>query len=142
MGHGKGHFGPIPLLAPSSIHFPCQPLPTRYFSVISPPFKDPYKKTHFLTQSPSFGASQPYLWPHPTPPSKTLATKPHLSPPICPIYGPICLPLQRPLQKIYFLTPHTFPLQRLLQITLFFKLVYDEESVFFPFYRAAGYNSY
>ena len=74
MGHGKGYFGPFPLPAPSSFHFPCQPLPTRYFSIISPP-----SKTH----------------------TKNLTSRhshPHLGPP-SPIYGPIRPPFQRRLPQ-------------------------------------------
>ena len=68
MGHGKGHFGPFPLLTPSSIHFPFQPLPTRYFAVISPPSKTLTKKLTFRHSQPHL----PHLWAYLPPPSKTL----------------------------------------------------------------------
>ena len=111
MGHGKGHFGPFSLPAPSN---------TLFFHHF-PPFKDPYKKSHFSTQSPSFGASQPYLWPHPTPFQRRLPQNPFCRHPFAPLMGLFASPFKDPYENFYFLTPRTFPLQRPLQNPLFFQ---------------------
>ena len=82
MDHGKGLFGPFSLLTPSSIH---SSLPAPLNSLILPsfpPLQQPLQKNSFLDTVSLIWASQPHLWTHsPPPPSKALATNPHLSPP-------------------------------------------------------------
>ena len=50
-GRCRGHFCPNPLLSPSRIYFPCNPLQVASFWPLSlvhgPPFNDPCKKTSF-----------------------------------------------------------------------------------------------
>ena len=83
---------------------PSSPFQQPHFAVIPPPsLKAHAKKTHFLTRSASFAQFMG-------------------------LFAPF---FKDPYKHPYFLTPHTSPLQRPLQNSLFFNLVYDEESVLF-----------
>ena len=112
-------------------HFPCRPLqvfifpaspfPTRYFSVISPPFKDPYKKNSlFDTVTLFWGLPALFVAPSDPPFKDACHKKPICRHPFAPFMGLFASPFKDPYKNFYFLTPHTFPLQRPLQITLFF----------------------
>ena len=132
MGHGKGHFGPFPPQTPSSFHFPCQPLSNTLFFRHFPPLQRPIqKKLTFRHRHPHLGPPSPICGPTRPPLQRRLQQNPICRHPFAPFMGLFASPFKDPYKNFYFLTPHTFPLQRPLQITLFFKLFYDEESVFF-----------